>query len=264
MATYRNVKLTPLEDAALEILVKTKVPNPEKYKLNEDVHPMGVHVKETSKKVEGLPAFKVTKIGAKVKEHGGLKVGEHIHDNHLDDLSDMGHKIKMEEVEPTNVEEASKKNSRTFKLRGQYSTGEPNPISTNGAFVSGPQDQIQKKANEEIQSTNEDMHDADESLPKDAKKKIMNGKSKYKGLDKANGDDDKDAVETTSEEVEPDFTVIEHKAFSFDLPNQLLFADYLNAAQMFTESYDDAVKIADSFFQSKDESLGIETFLPAF
>ena len=40
----------------------------------------------------------------------------------------------------------------------------------------------------------EDMHDVDDSLPKDAKKKVMNGKDKYKGLDKANGDDDKDAV----------------------------------------------------------------------
>ena len=103
MATYRGRKLTPIENTALEVLVKTIAPNPADYKIddvNEDVHPMGVHVKEVpGKKVEGLPAFKVTKVGSKVKEHGGIKVGEHIHDNHIDDLVDMGHKIKTEEIE---------------------------------------------------------------------------------------------------------------------------------------------------------------------
>lgn len=99
MATYRGRKLTPIEDAALEVITSI-APNPEDYKVDEAVHPMGVHVKEVpGKKVEGLPAYKVTKVGSKVKEHGGLKVGEHIHDNHIDDLADMGHKIKTEEVE---------------------------------------------------------------------------------------------------------------------------------------------------------------------
>ena len=100
MATYRGRKLTPIENTALEVLVKTIAPNPEDYKVDEAVHPMDVHVKEVpGKKVEGLPAFKVTKVGSKVKEHGGIKVGEHIHDNHIDDLADMGHKIKTEDVE---------------------------------------------------------------------------------------------------------------------------------------------------------------------
>jgi len=53
--------------------------------MSEAVHPMGVHYKEQpGKKVEGLPAFKVT------------KVGELVHDNHLDDLADIGHKLKLE------------------------------------------------------------------------------------------------------------------------------------------------------------------------
>ena len=342
-ATYKGKDLTDLEHEALKILVNKVAPNPEDFKLDEAnhaVHPMGVHVKEVpGKKVEGLPAFKVTKVGSKVKEHGGIKVGEHIHDNHIDDLSDMGHKIKTEEkqvvVEEQETEEVyvehmcakhvlhpvlgegqviegehafpddngdiawykvqfensvqliktedvkimhesmhghkmkkkvSEKNNRTFKLRGQTSTGEPNPISKNGAFVSGPEDQLQKEGHSLAQQAaiaiskknrgmKEDMHDADESLPKDAKKKVMNGKSKYKGLDKANGDDDKDAVETTSEEIQPDFTVIEHNAFSLDLPNQLLFADYLHAAQMFTEDYNEAVLVADNFFNNKDETI---------
>ena len=52
----------------------------------------------------------------------------------------------------------------------------------------------------QLLNMDEDMHDVDDSLPKDAKKKVMNGKDKYKGLDKANGDDDKDAV--ANEEVD--------------------------------------------------------------
>ena len=100
MATYRGKKLTPIEDAALEVLVTALAPDPEEYRVDEAVHPMGVHVKEVpGKKVEGLPAYKVTKVGSKVKEHGGIKVGEHLHDNHIDDLADMGHKIKTEEVD---------------------------------------------------------------------------------------------------------------------------------------------------------------------
>ena len=100
MATYKGKELTPIEDAALEVLVTTLAPDPEEYRVDEAVHPMGVHVKEVpGKKVEGLPAYKVTKVGSKVKEHGGIKVGEHLHDNHIDDLADMGHKIKTEEVD---------------------------------------------------------------------------------------------------------------------------------------------------------------------
>lgn len=65
--------------------------------MSEAVHPMGVHYKqEPGKNVEGLPAYKVTKVGSKVKAHGGLKVGELVHDNHLDDLADIGHKLKLE------------------------------------------------------------------------------------------------------------------------------------------------------------------------
>jgi hypothetical protein len=58
-------------------------------------HPMAVHVKSVpGKKVGGLPAYQVHKIGSSVK---GIKVGEHLNDTHLDDLTDMGHKIKMKE-----------------------------------------------------------------------------------------------------------------------------------------------------------------------
>jgi hypothetical protein len=65
------------------------------------------------------------------------------------------------------------------------------------------------------------------------------------------------------EEVEEDYDqLIEEKnAFEIELPEQLTFADYLKAARMYTESYDDAVIIADHFFASNDEGLVIEAFM---
>jgi len=58
-------------------------------------HPMAVHVKEVpGKRVGGLPAYQVHKVGSQVKR---IKVGEHLNDTHLDDLADMGHKIRMKE-----------------------------------------------------------------------------------------------------------------------------------------------------------------------
>lgn len=65
------------------------------------------------------------------------------------------------------------------------------------------------------------------------------------------------------EEVEEDYDqLIEEKnAFEIELPEELTFADYLKAAQQFTESYEDAVVVADSFFNQNDESLVIEAFM---
>lgn len=103
---FNKNKLKSFEEAAKKVLQQ------------EAVHPMGVHVKEVpGKKVDGLPAFKVTKVGSKVKEHGGIKVGEHIHDNHIDDLVDMGHKIKTEEVEQ--VDEISVRTMRSYKDKAE-------------------------------------------------------------------------------------------------------------------------------------------------
>ena len=66
-----------------------------------------------------------------------------------------------------------------------------------------------------------------------------------------------------TEEVEEDYDqLIEEKnAFEIELPEQLIFADYLKAAKMYTESYDDAVKIADYFFANNDEGLVVEAFM---
>lgn len=64
------------------------------------------------------------------------------------------------------------------------------------------------------------------------------------------------------EEIEEvvDFTVIEHNAFSIDLPENLTYVDYLNAAKTYTESDEEAIIIADKFFKEQDESIVLESF----
>ena len=106
---FNKNKLSSFEETANKILQQ------------EAVHPMGVHVKEVpGKKVEGLPAYKVTKVGSKVKQHGGIKVGEHIHDNHIDDLADMGHKIKTEEVEQIDEFDMEEKDPEKHKKSKKF------------------------------------------------------------------------------------------------------------------------------------------------
>lgn len=66
-----------------------------------------------------------------------------------------------------------------------------------------------------------------------------------------------------NEEVQTDdvdFTVIEHNAFSIDLPENLTYVDYLNAAKTYTESDEEAIIIADKFFKEQDESIVLESF----
>lgn len=53
---------------------------------------MAVHVVSTSQKKDGQTAHKVVAVGSKVT---GVKVGEHLSDSELDDLSELGHKVKM-------------------------------------------------------------------------------------------------------------------------------------------------------------------------
>tara|TARA_R110002020_G_scaffold173013_13_gene363652 strand:- start:3964 stop:4767 length:804 start_codon:yes stop_codon:yes gene_type:complete len=193
VATYRGKDLNDYEHEALKILVQGLAPDPEEYRINESnhtgVHPMGVHVTSVpGKKVEGLPAYKVTKVGTKVKAHGGLKVGEHIHDNHIDDLADMGHKIKTE---------GHMMNGKKMK-KGPFAT----TIANNGNTVSGPEDQLQKE--------------------------------------------------------EVDFTIIEHDAFTIELPEEITYEDFLVAAQSYTEDEDIAVELAEEYFNNQDLSLIIE------
>lgn len=62
--------------------------------LEEALHPMGIHVKATDQKKDGQVAYKVHAVGKDVE---GIEPGEHLNDSELDDLHDMGHKIKMSE-----------------------------------------------------------------------------------------------------------------------------------------------------------------------
>ena len=120
------------------------------------VHPMGLHVKPV--KVGGKTKYKVHAVGSELG--GGIKVGEHLTDTHLDDATEMGAKIKH------------------------------------------------LKENQMV-----------------------------------------------------DKTIELHDDFIIDLPSELGFQDYLDAAKSFSEDPSEAILIADSFFKSRDESLVIENFL---
>ena len=52
-------------------------------------------------KQHGSTSYKVHAVGSKMKAHGGLRVGETVHDHHIDDLRDSGIKVRYhkEEVE---------------------------------------------------------------------------------------------------------------------------------------------------------------------
>lgn len=53
---------------------------------------MAIHLNSTSKKRGGLPLYKVHAVGEKVKK---IKAGSHLTDPELDDLTELGHKIKV-------------------------------------------------------------------------------------------------------------------------------------------------------------------------
>ena len=58
-----------------------------------------------------------------------------------------------------------------------------------------------------------------------------------------------------------DKTIELHDDFVVDLPTELGYRDYLNAAQSYSEDPSEAILIADSFFKKRDESLVIENFM---
>jgi hypothetical protein len=120
------------------------------------MHPMALHVKPV--KVNGKTKYKVHAVGSELG--GGIKVGEHLTDTHLDDATEMGAKIKH------------------------------------------------LKENQMV-----------------------------------------------------DKTIELHDDFIIDLPSELGFQDYLDAAKSFSEDPSEAILIADSFFKSRDESLVIENFM---
>jgi hypothetical protein len=58
-----------------------------------------------------------------------------------------------------------------------------------------------------------------------------------------------------------DFTIIEHNAFVIELPESLTYVDYLEAARKFVNEENDAVLVAEEFFNDKNVDLVIESFM---
>jgi hypothetical protein len=72
---------------------KEKVNAVEDVEVDED---MSVHLKPHATK---STHYTVTKVGSKMKKHGGVKPGEHLNDTQVDDLSDSGVKVHHESVD---------------------------------------------------------------------------------------------------------------------------------------------------------------------
>jgi hypothetical protein len=53
-------------------------------------------------KQHGSTSYKVHSVGSKMKSHGGLKVGETVHDHHIDDMRDSGIKVRYHKEEVAN------------------------------------------------------------------------------------------------------------------------------------------------------------------
>jgi len=287
MATYRGKKLTPIEDAALEVLVNKLAPNPEDYRVgdevNEAVHPMGVHVTSVpGKKVEGLPAYKVTKVGSKVKEHGGIKVGEHLHDNHIDDLADMGHKIKTEET--TTKKEKTMKDQNQSKSLAELAA-ETISMQNEGAFKSMVTDKMTSgkgmSYNRAMKAAQSDL-DKGKNIPKTkmaapkikednhemghdvkSKKRMAQAKKNIKDVDKV---DDLDGVkeDLSTEEVqfdqEADFTFVEHNTWDIQIAEEYTYEDFMKAAIAVTDGADNAIEIAEDYFNAGDITIILEEF----
>jgi len=50
-------------------------------------------------KQHGSTSYKVHAVGSKMKQHGGFKVGDTVHDHHIDDLHDSGIKVRYHKEE---------------------------------------------------------------------------------------------------------------------------------------------------------------------
>jgi len=57
-----------------------------------DIHHMAMHISSTTKKKDGMPLYKVHKVGSSLSDR--IKPGEHLTDTELDDAQEMGVKIK--------------------------------------------------------------------------------------------------------------------------------------------------------------------------
>ena len=77
---------------------------------------MSVHVKQDDKGT----GYTVTKVGSKMKKHGGIKVGEKMSDTHIDDAGDSGIKVHHEAVNEDMGDEKVRSSSQSAELAKHY------------------------------------------------------------------------------------------------------------------------------------------------
>lgn len=68
-------------------------------------------------KQHGSTSYKVHAVGSKMKQHGGFKVGDTVHDHHIDDLHDSGIKVRYhkEEVQNEGIKDFLKDKAKQIK-----------------------------------------------------------------------------------------------------------------------------------------------------
>lgn len=209
------------EEGSQQVQQEQKQEEQKPQDLSEEVHPDALHVKPV--KVDGKTKYKVHAVGS--NHSSGIKVGEHLSDSELDDFSEMGGKIKHMKEEAEDLDEVTINDPLSKKV--------------------GP---IRARDNTTGRVSPEDQKWGKEQVKQSVKTSIQRMKT--------------DKKPNLPEEVEEDYDqLIEEKnAFEIELPEQLIFADYLKAAMLFTESREDAITVADYFFRKNDESIVIESF----
>jgi hypothetical protein len=169
---------------------------------------------------------------AKKVEHAMYGVGNCIAEQHADpdqngniswytvEFKDSVRKVFTENLKVL----ASEMHGHTMGY-GSYSGGQGNPQPTTEALV-GNQHKIDMNKNNKV-----DAHDF----------KLLRAK--------------KSTMKEEEEKVNA--TIIYHDHFTINL-SECAYADYVEAAKIFCESEEDAVRVADSFYKEKDTSLVVE------
>ena len=233
------------EQAALDILRGNK-PEEEKpvqkeeqetpQPLSEEVHPDALHVKPV--KMGGQTKYKVHAVGKNFSS--GIKPGEHLSDSELDDFSEMGGKIKHMKEEAEELDEMGPGRADPKAKDREELDQQMKDFMAKGGTVQQGKSKTPKRTGRMV---------ARGSLSSGERRVNPQGGKSFTGR-----------MEEVEVEEDYDQLIEEMNAFEIELPEQLTFAHYLNAAKVYTESYEDAIAVADHFFRNQDESLVIESF----
>lgn len=128
-----------------------------------DIHHMALHVSSTDKKKNGMPLYKVHKVGSSLGDR--IKPGEHLNDTELDDAQEMGAKLKH------------MKEDKTLSSILDEARGRPRKVG-------GPTDRREASAKAKTPRSNDDEDDsepdvgpeADQNITVHLKKTIDNNK----------------------------------------------------------------------------------------